>query len=76
MKDLDNGQKEAAFGFQNSVEAMASSISGNYGKTEEDDRNKKQYLSNIEYDLSSAKEDVPSTCGKLDSALKLFAPKN
>ena len=55
---------------------MASSISGNYGKTEEDDRNKKQYLSNIEYDLSSAKEDVPSTCGKLDSALKLFAPKN
>ena len=75
IKDLGDGQKEADFGLQNAIEAMAKSISGNHGKTEVDDRNDKQRLSNLESDLSSVKEDVSSAHDKLDSILKLLESK-
>ena len=50
-------------------------ISGSNGKTEEDDRNDNQRLSSLESDSSLAKEDVSSERDKLDSNLKLLAPK-
>ena len=54
---------------------MAKSISGNNGKTEADDINDKQSISNLESDLSSVKEEVSSAHNKLDSILKLLEPK-
>ena len=57
-KNIGDGQKKVSFGLQNSVEPIVKSISGNRGNTEGYSSRYKQRLSNIEHDLSSAKQDA------------------